>query len=113
MSCKVESSSSKMSYVFNKKTYYTINFKDNITACVLRDTLLDTIKTRMNSIESIVKFKYDEQFDIHYELLIFADHMKVLGSEYITVYENLTDMYGVNPLDDVDRKIIMQLNECT
>lgn len=113
MSYEVESESSNKNYFFNNKTYYTVTFKDNTTAYVLRDTLLDTIEMRMSSIESIVKFKYDEELELHNEMLIFAEHMKVLGSEYIKIYENLTEMYGTNPLDDVDRKIIMQLNAFT
>lgn len=95
---------------FNNNTFYTINFKDNTSAYVLKDTLVSTIKFRMNSIQSIVKFIYDNDLDIHNEFLLFSNDMKIFGNEYIKTYENLYEMYGFEPLDDFDRKIIMQLN---
>jgi hypothetical protein len=111
MSCDTSTYSPvHMNYFLNNKTFYNVHFKDTTHAFVLKDTLLNVIKYRMQSIESIVKFNYDNELHIHMELLLFADHMKIFGDEYIKTYENLHEMYGSNPLDDFDKKIIIQLN---
>lgn len=98
---------------YNNSTFYTINFKDNTSAYVLKDTLLNTIEFYIKSIQSIVKFIYDKDLDIHNEFLLFSDDMKIFGHEYVKIYENLYEMYGFDPLDEFDRKIIMELNNKT
>lgn len=111
MSCDTtECRSVGMNYFFNNTTFYAVHFKDNTSAYVLNDTLLNSIKFHMQSIQSIVKFIYDKNLDIHNEFVLFSEDMKIFGNEYIKTYENLHEMYGVDPLDEFDRKIIMQLN---
>lgn len=99
-----------MNSILDNKTFYTVNFKDTTYAYVTKDTLLDIIKTRKPEIECIVKFNYENELDMHTEILLFADHMKVFGNEYIKTYENLKEMYGSSPLDEFDKKIIFVMN---
>lgn len=111
MSCDTSAYKSFETYgFFNNNTFYSVNFKDNTSAYVLKDTLLNTIKFHMKSIQSIVKFLYDSELDIHTEFLLFSNDMKIFGNEYMKTYESLHEMYGFDPLDDFDRKIILRLN---
>ena len=100
-----------MNGFFNTSTFYTVNFKDNTSAYLLKDTLLNTIKFHMKSVQSIVKFIYDKDLYIHNEFVLFSEDMKIFGNEYMKTYQNLHEMYGFDPLDDFDRQIIMQLND--
>lgn len=111
MSCDTANCTSRsMNGFFNTNTFYTVNFKDNTSAYVLKDTLVNTIKFHMKSVQSIVKFIYDRDLDIHNEFILFSNDMKIFGNEYIKTYDNLHHMYGFDPLDDFDKKIIIQLN---
>ena len=103
-------SSTDTNLFVNNKTFYAVQFKDTTYAFVMKDTLTTIIKNEKNTIESIVKFNYEHDLDIHTELLLFSDDMKVFGSEYMKAYENLPEMYGSSPIDEFDKKIIFELN---
>jgi len=112
MSCQTTSvcRSSEITSFIDNKTFYIVKFKDVTHAFVMKDTLLNIIKNRKNNIDSIIKFNYEADLDIHSEFLLFDDHMKVFGPEYIKTYECLPEMYGSSPLDEFDKKIIFEMN---
>jgi hypothetical protein len=112
MSCQIDMSNTpKFQFHPNQTTFYNVHFKDNTYAYVSKETLKDIIDSRLNCIDDIIKFKYDEDFQFHIEITIYSQNMIASGDEYIKIYENLPQMYGKNPLSDLDRKIILTLNK--
>lgn len=112
MSCQIAMSTTpKFQFDVNQTSYYNIYFKDNTYAYVTKDTLNDIIDSRLNCIDNIIKFKYDEDLGLHIEITIYSQNMIASGDEYIKIYENLPEMYGKNPLTELDRKIILTLNK--
>lgn len=94
-----------------EKTYYSILFKDGYFAYVTQETLTDIINSRLTTIDTIVKYNYDCELELHVELTLYSDILHSSSDDYIKTYENLPSMYGTNPLTDFDRKIIRRLNK--
>jgi len=112
MSCEIDMSNTpKIQFNPYQTTFYNIHFKDSTYAYVTKETLIDIIDSRVNCIDNIVKFKYDEECKYHIEIVLYSQNMDASGQEYIKIYENLPEMYGKNSLTDIDRKIILTLNK--
>jgi hypothetical protein len=114
MSCQIDMSNSNKSYFTpEQKTFYSVLFKDNTYAYVTKETLTDIMNSRLDSIENIVKFNYEKEFDLHFEITLFSEQMVASGNEYIKTYESLPQMYGSNPLTDFDKNVILKMNKNT